>query len=222
MKLPVAVKVKQITIQELMSSYKYEEVLGYCSQCNNFENNHSCPRFTFNTAEYLEPYNFATVVMTKIETEMIKKHFNLLKDKVYMSRVYNNYQKSHPGMIHDWNSRVSMYAFNDIKDKMSEGLLIAEKAFSGSISLPPGSCTRCETCLKQFGKACAVPQKLRYSLEALGFLVSEIYSKVFNLELGWAKGELPDSFNSCSAIVTKEPINVDRLISVIGELELTL
>jgi len=222
LELPITLKAKQIPLKEMLTSYKYEEVRGYCSNCSNYKKNYSCPDFKFNTPDYLELYKHATVIMTQVDTDLIKEHSAAFKDQVYSSRVYTNYINHHEEVPYDWISAMSMYAFNEVKDILSDRLLLIEDNFSNSISLPPGSCTRCKTCLKQLGKACAEPDKLRYSLEALGFLVSDIYKQVFGIELGWTEKELPASFNSCSVFLSKEPIDVEQVISLIGELKLKL
>lgn len=112
-----------------------------------------------------------------------------------------------------------MYAFNDIKDQMTDKLIEIEKDIDNTVGLPPGSCTKCVTCLKQQGEPCISPETLRYSLEALGFMVSDIYKQCLDLELGWAKGELPAAFYSCSALMTKEKIDgtmiLDKLHGIV-------
>ncbi|QUH27734.1 DUF2284 domain-containing protein [Vallitalea guaymasensis] len=222
MKLTVKVRLKQLTKETLFEAYKREEVLGYCKRCGNYGKNYSCPEFEFDTIRYLEPFNYATIIMTEIDTKSIKAQINKFDIDDLRSDVYNNYVKNKPDKIVDINNVISMYAFNNIKNQMTDKLIQIEKDIDNSVGLPPGSCTRCSTCLKQQGKSCIYPETLRYSLEALGFMVSDIYKKWFDLELGWTKGELPVAFNSCSALMTKEKISEDVILDKLNGIVLNI
>lgn len=212
MNFNVKVRVKQLKKEELLEAYKKDEVLSYCESCNNYGKNFSCPGITFDTLGYLETYNYATVIMTEIDTEPIKAEIDKIKMDNLSSRVLNNYLKNKGDMVVDINTAISMYAFNSVKDEVTDKLIEIENCIDGTISLPPGSCTRCVLCQKQQGKSCVYPEKLRYSLEALGFKVSDIYKQGFNLELCWTKDELPVAFYSCSALMTREKLNEDIIL----------
>lgn len=222
MELSVKVRLKQITKEELSRSYKKEEVLKYCESCNNYGKNFSCPGVAFDTIGYLEPYNYATIIMTEIDTKPIKAKIDKLKIDNLSSRVLNNYMKNKEDASVDINSAISMYAFNIIKDDMTDKLLEIERDINDTISLPPGSCTKCVVCQKQQGKTCIYPEELRYSLEALGFMVSDIYKQCFDLELCWTKNELPIAFYSCSALMTKEKINEDIILDKLNGMVLNI
>jgi predicted metal-binding protein len=204
MNLPVKIRVKQVEKKMLFEAYKYKEVLTYCQMCNNYGKNYSCPDFSFDTLTYLEPYKYVTIILTEVDTQQIQAQLDLLDPDQLESRVRSNYLMEEPDQKIDLKSLVSMYAFEDIKNQMADQLLALEKKIDGSVGLPPGSCTRCATCTKLLGDPCRFPESLRYSLEALGFLVSEIYKQFFDLELAWVKEDLPISFCTCSALMTKE------------------
>ncbi len=72
------------------------------------------------------------------------------------------------------------------------------------------------------GQACVHKDKLRYSLEALGFLVSDIYERFFDMQLGWTENELPESFNTCSAILSGEQIDIQTIENALGPIEVEL
>ncbi|MPN18077.1 hypothetical protein SDC9_165435 [bioreactor metagenome] len=222
MKLPIKVRLKQLKKAELFEAYKKEEVLGYCQQCNNYGKNFSCPDLMFDTKSYLEPYNYATIIMTEIDTQPIKEQIDKLEIANLSSRVFNNYIKDKQDEVVDISSVISMYAFNDIKDQMTDKLIEIEKDIDNTVGLLPGSCTKCVTCFKQQGKTCIYPEALRYSLEALGFMVSDIYKQCFDLELGWTNGELPVAFYSCSALMTKEKINETMILDKLNGIVLNI
>lgn len=222
MEFNVKIRLKQLKKEELLESYKKDEVLSYCESCNNYGKNFSCPGIAFDTIGYLEPYNYATVIMTEIDTEPIKAQIDKIEMDDLSSRVLNNYLKNKGDTVVDINTAISMYAFNSIKDDMTDKLIHLENDIDGTISLPPGSCTRCGVCQKQQGKSCIYPDKLRYSLEALGFKVSDIYKQCFDLELCWTKDELPIAFYSCSALMTKAKINEDIILDKLNGMVLRI
>jgi predicted metal-binding protein len=109
-------------------------------------------------------------------------------------------------------------SFEVIKQKMSSVLLNAEKSFAGSLALFPGRCTGCKVCTKSSGKGCRKPQKLRYSLEALGFMVSDIYKGLFTRELEWNTKVTPANVSCCGAILFHDQVDYDELLSVIQKM----
>lgn len=220
--LKVEVEIKMVSMDELLACYDYETVLDYCASCGNAEKNHSCPTHAFEPKAYVSQYNHAAMILTTVDTKVIKDHIKELESNNYPSRVYEDYVSRNPDSPKDWNSMLSMYAFNRVKDEMADRLLEAENVFSECTSLPPGACTRCAVCLKKYGEPCCRPEKLRYSLEALGFLVSDIYKNIFDKALRWTSGELPESFTTCSALISKEPINQEVLMKIIGDINIRL
>ncbi len=213
MKLPVKIRLKQMNKETLFEAYQHEEVLTYCQSCSNYEKNYSCPDFDFDAVSYLEPYHYATVILTEIDTEPIQSQIDRLDVSGLSSRVLESYQKEKPDETVDMTSVISMYAFNSIKDQMADQLIELEKEMDHTIGLPPGSCTKCVVCSKLQGEPCRFIETLRYSLEALGFLVSEIYKRSFDLELGWAKNTLPERFCSCSVLMSKERIDETMILN---------
>ncbi len=207
--LPLSVKVKTVSTEALFKTFNRKEVLGYCQQCNNYGNNYSCPDFDFDEEVELKAYPWVTLVLTIASTEPLKQQWGSLSTKKFESQVSE---------LHDGASAISsvaMQAFNEIKDPMTNLLLEIERAIPDSISSPPGSCTSCQTCLKSTCKSCVYPEKLRYSLEAYGFLVSEIYKDFFALDLEWSNDKLPDAYHTCSAIFSKTPVDETIITSEI-------
>lgn len=222
MKLTIKVRFKQLKKETLFEAYKKEEVLGYCQGCNNYGKNFSCPVFEFDTKVYLEPYNYVTIIMTEIDTQPIKEQIDKLEIDNLSSRVYRNYIKEKTDEVPDINSVISMYAFNEVKDQIADKLIELEKDIDNTVGLPPGSCTKCVICLKPLGGKCTYPETLRYSFEALGFSVSDIYKQCFDIELGWTKGALPKAFYSCSALMTKEKINQAMILDKLDGMVLNI
>lgn len=217
MKLAIELKTKQILIEELYKVYNFDEVLGYCFQCNNYKNNYSCPDLPFNPKEYLSNYKYVTLILTEILTRPIQTHLDEFDTNDLVSQV----QQLHMPIGEDGNyniaDAIAMKCFNNVKDIMADELIELEITNEGSISSPPGSCTRCSQCTKTVGDDCLHPQKLRYSLEALGFLISELYIEFFGIELDWSNGELPKAYHTCSALFHKEEIDSKLIVKQLSK-----
>ena len=219
--LPVKTRVKQISKDELFQFNKQEEVITYCQNCSNYKKNHSCPDFAFDAESLLAPFTHATIILTEIDTEPIRENWDQMEASMFSSRILTNYANKKKKEM-PLASIISMYAFEAVKNEMADRLLELENAFEPAFSLPPGSCTRCEVCTKEQGKSCRYPDKLRYSLEALGFLVSEIYKEHFQMELGWAAGELPECFCTCSVLMSDKEIDETWLMKRLGDMKLEI
>ncbi len=222
MKLRAAISIQTVPMQRLMQCHKEKEVLGYCAQCSNYMKNHSCPDFDFDVKTLLEAYSHVAVIMTRIDTASIKAQESELTERAFDSDVYARYASDNDSVSDDWQTRLSMFVFDAVKAQMSEKLLTLEEHIPLSLGLPPGACTRCKKCLKNTGAPCLHEDKLRYSLEALGFLVSDIYREIFDYQLQWTQNTLPDTFTTCSALLVQEGVNVSDIETCLGSLEVVL
>lgn len=73
------------------------------------------------------------------------------------------------------------------------GLIELERPYPGSLSLSGGTCAFCGTCKKAEGQPCCNPDKLRYSIEALGGDVGKTCELYFGKPVLWIKdGVAPD------------------------------
>lgn len=63
-------------------------------------------------------------------------------------------------------------------------ILAAESALGG-LGMYAGSCILCGTCARASGRACLHPDKMRTSLEAVGFDVSKISREIFGIGIEW-------------------------------------
>lgn len=214
--LPIELKVKQILVDQLYKVYNFEEVLGYCSQCNNFKNNYSCPDLPFNPKEYLKDYKYVTLILTEIDTKQIQSHIDKFGEKDLISRVQQLHMPKGEDSHYNVADAIAMKCFENVKNLMADELLELEVLSDGSISSPPGSCTRCTQCTKAMGEACVFPDKLRYSLEALGFLISDLYTEFFGIELDWSKGELPKAYHTCSALFHNKDLDSKIIVKQVS------
>lgn len=222
MNIPVHIKINSIPMSKLMTCHKPEEVLCYCQQCDNYNKNHSCPDFHFDKEQYLAEYQYVTLIMTTVYKDDFSAYLDKMKSKSYNSQLMSRYAAMTPNRHYSWEEELSLYIFNSVKDDMIEGLIRIENTQGDCISIPPGSCTKCSICLKESGQACCHPEQLRYSLEALGFLVSDVYETYFDKTLEWVTHDLPNSFDTCSAILSHKAINEALILRCLKEITLLL
>ncbi|PAB57517.1 DUF2284 domain-containing protein [Anaeromicrobium sediminis] len=184
-------KIKEITMKDLKKYYNPEEVLGYCANCNNHEKIWSCPPYDFNVDEYINKYEYAYIIGSKI------------------------YLKGHKGTVDEINE-LSLEILEDVRGGLDKKIIKEED--ENNVVLYAGRCIICKDCTRIKNKACIKPDKMRYSLESLGFKVSEITSGLLKEEILWAKESLPEYFLLVSAIFSKEKIKdekIDRLLNTL-------
>lgn len=144
-----------------------EEFLECCKACENYDRKWSCPSFDFDpVTDYWKGYRSLKVVGKKmILGEEEKENWENLLDEV--------------------------------KDDLTQELFMEEEKYPGSVSLSAGSCRICgaNNCSKAQNEPCRFPDKMRYSIEALGGNVGLTASKLLGIELQWIEEEkVPDYF----------------------------
>jgi len=67
-----------------------------------------------------------------------------------------------------------------------------------------GNCYQCETCEREIGNKCIKDEKMKYSLESLGFLVSGVTENILGEQLQWKKsGKNPKHLLTVGVIFSK-------------------
>ena len=170
----------QIEVKELINRYRdTEKFIAYCKECNRYNTCWACPPFDFDTDEYLVSHSTARIIGTKI-----------CLDK----EIINSYQG-------DGCTKISYEIIGAVRKGLDNMLLNMEKQHPESKAFFAGTCHLCPTgeCTKIVGKPCISPEKIRPSLEALGFDVSRISAELLNIEMLWSSNEvLPEYFTLVS------------------------
>lgn len=162
-----------------------EEFLPYCRECDSYNEIWSCPDFDFDVLGYWNQYDYIHILGTKI-----------LFDQSVIE------EERTPEELRDFIEKI----LKKEKQKLAEILFEKEQEYPGSISLSAGSCHLCEVCEKVYNRPCKYPDKLRYSMEALGADVGRTCSKLLRSELLWSEeNKLPEYFILISALLSKEP-----------------
>lgn len=165
-----------ISVSDYLEHYvDVETFLEKCRECPNYGEIWSCPPYDFDAREYWKQYK-------TLELTAVKINF----DEEYACKPVS--QEEAQRIIEDslWN----------VKTGLSAELLEKERANPGSVSLSAGSCHLCRgKCGKVDNEPCRFPEKMRYSIEALGGNVGLTISKLMGIELEWMEeGKLPHYF----------------------------
>ncbi len=200
--------VKTITSEQLFDSYQFVTVRSYCQNCNCHDKNYSCPPFAPSGEKYIVGDNDIALLLTLLDTAPLNHNFEMIATREYPSETRDDYNK-HGKELSPYTA-ISMYAFDDMKAKVQKKLFALEKKF-GFISLPPGKCSLCSTCQRILGNACARPNELRFSLESLGFLVSDLMLRHFDYQITWTENSFSPHFTTLSAMVLSEKLPVEKI-----------
>lgn len=78
-----------------------------------------------------------------------------------------------------------------VRKNFDEFMLAQESIVQGSLALFAGSCANCplEKCTRIDREECPFKEKMRTSLEAIGFDVSKIAKEVFGIEILWSNSD---------------------------------
>ncbi len=171
------INIKQLSITDLLQHHHPEEILGYCSRCENHGKFWSCPPHPFDTSEYLSLFKYATIIGIKIHLEHLDSSIS------------------------------SIEYYHQQKIQFNKQLLKLESSLSDAKALIAGHCWHCEKCTRTSDKPCNFDEICRYSLESLGIKISDIIKVEFKDELLWKKGETPNSLYAVLAILNQSQID---------------
>lgn len=176
----------EIKITDILDKYwNRDKFLKLCKECGNYGKFWSCPPYDFDVYDYLVQYSEVYLIGTKIifTDETIKNMDN--KEKIL---------------------DFTKFTLESNRNILGEKLLKLEDKLGQGKSLYAGSCLLCETCTKEENKSCCNEDKMRFSLESLGFDVSKIAKNLLDIELKWASDRLPEYYTLISAFLSKEKI----------------
>ncbi len=153
-----------------------DQFLGYCKNCSNYSKVWSCPEFDFDPVDYWKAYDSLYILGRKL----------ILPEELRL-RIYSD----------DEREKVLTDLLKEPKMQLDRDLLAMEQRTPGSRALSGGSCLYCQPgdCARIHALPCRFPDKMRYSIEALGGNVGRTLSRYLHLKLLWMeKGRLPAYF----------------------------
>lgn len=181
MKYSVSNKKITVTADEFVSRYRdVERFEVYCRQCPSYGKVWSCPPFDFDPKTLSEGFKTVTVMGTIIEFDE--------ETRAVCTTAEQSAAVGRQAMTEVWQTLLPrLYEM----EHRSPG----SRCFTFRCSLCPEGCTRPD------GKPCRHPEKMRHSLESVGFDVVAITRDLLGIELEWSTdGSLPKHITLVTAL----------------------
>jgi hypothetical protein len=157
---------------ELMRFHDPERIQGYCRTCEKHGQYWSCPPFAAQPLAGFPDWSHAIIVCRRTMVTPGSTREQLL-DRFQTARV----------------------DFGDRLRKM-------EAAVPGSTALVAGHCSGCPTCTRPDARPCRWPERMRYSLEAVGFDVTGLAEGLAGQKLDWPRnGAMPAHLTTIGAVL---------------------
>lgn len=176
--------IRYIPVVDFVRDYRdAEKFLEYCKQCGRYGNCWACPPFEFDSDQYLSGYSTAMIIGAKV------------------------FPENSISIISEGKYDASLAAILKARQEIDQRLLAMEKQYVGSRAFFAGTCHLCDECTRKFGKSCLYPEKVRPSLESLGFDLVRTSSEILGIEMKWGdKGQAPEYFTLVSGLFTNYAI----------------
>jgi predicted metal-binding protein len=180
----IALKTNVTEMRELITRFRFEKkVMDLCAACPIYGKNWSCPPFYFDVNEFLSRFNYGYLFGVKMIHD---EETRTLMNTPEMSLKY------------------SVWLMESVNLRMLDILHELERKYPGSRGASGGSCRLCPSCARKEDKPCRFPDRMRNSIESLGFDVSMITEELLGLKLVWMKDALPPYQILVNALFTKE------------------
>ena len=151
-----------VPVEEFLHTYvDVPRFLECCRVCPNYSARWSCP-----------PYDF--------DPEALWRRFSVLE--IRAMQVLPRTEEAKRAAAGDAAEFLRPFA-----DAIDGGLAVMEQNHPGALALHAGKCHLCRQCARTEGKPCRMPEKMRYSIEALGGNVALVADKLLNVPLVWGK-----------------------------------
>ncbi len=180
-----------ISMDHLLEDYfDRDKIFGYCKTCPNYEKNWSCPPHQFDEKLFLKEFKYIHLIGRQYEVP--QNDIRKIRDPKLISEYCT--QKTEAMKVMTWKT-----------------LLELENDVEGAIGLIPGSCPICQAqgmvCTRESNQACRYPNLMRYSLESLGFSVTDLIKYEVGMTIKWSENQrLPDQLTSVAGILCNAEI----------------
>ena len=175
---------KEVTVDaaEFIRRYRdVERIAALCAQCPSHGNSWGCPPFDFAPTSMSD--GFRTVTLMGCTIAFDDAVFTACQGAKAKSR-----QVATQAMQEVWQTLLP-----ELMERERQSL--GSRVFTFRCRLCPEGCTRPE------GKPCRHPERLRYSLEAVGFDVSAAAQDLLGIDLEWrSDGSLPRHITLVTAL----------------------
>ncbi|MEG2657678.1 MAG: DUF2284 domain-containing protein [Clostridium sp.] len=207
----ISYTIKETTLDELLVYYTPKVVNKYCESCNKFNKVWSCPPLPFKDLDYVSKYKYCYIISGKIHIDKVPK-MELEEIVKHSLSKYSDISKEKDDFSNTFNGLY--YSFREFNDKKVSSL---EHYFDETISLFSGRCLICNTCTRSIGKPCISEEKLRYSLEGLGFDVTGIIENIVGEKIQWSSDSKPEYVTCVSGLLSNEKLSSHYILELLSE-----
>jgi len=177
-------KVRSVPLSKLSGYYRPDEVLGYCKACPGYGRNWSCPPHAVDVETLFRTYRYACIIGAKVR-------------------------------LTDFNDRDDALAHYHTRRRiLNERLLDIESDLSAAHVLFSGNCNLCRTCCRKDGRTCIQTDKMRYSLESLGYDVAGVCEAFLDYRLRWDRGQMPEHMVLIAAVLSWGTLNWGHILNI--------
>lgn len=174
-----------IPVAEYIARYRdKEKFIALCKECKNYGTLWSCPPYEADDEPRIEDYKYAYILGTQVFIDAPTRHS---ADSV------------------ERRTELTYEILLEVRKEIDARLIEMEDEFGDALSFYAGSCRQCENnvCTRPEGKPCIKPEKMRTSLEALGFDMGKTTSELLGIEMKWSTDTiLPEYFTLVSGLFT--------------------
>lgn len=166
MNYTVSTKQATIAADEFISRYRdIERIRQYCLQCPGYGTSWGCPPFDFDPATVTDGFKTVTVTGTTIEFDE--------QTRAACTTAGESARVGREAMEQVWQSLLpTLYE--------QERQVPGSRCFTFRCVLCPEGCTRPQ------GKPCRHPERLRHSLESVGFDLEAVTRDLLGIDLEWS------------------------------------
>lgn len=168
---PDALHAVLVTRADLLRHHDPVRVQGYCRTCEKHGRFWSCPPFTVSPLTEFAAWTHAVVVCRRIP----------LAPGTTKEQMLERFLSSRVGF-----------------GELMRGLEARSAAVTALIA---GHCSGCAECTRAEDQPCRTPERLRYSLEAVGFDVTALTENLAGIKLHWPQTGIPDYLTTVGALL---------------------
>lgn len=171
---------------------------AYCKACPIYGNSWACPPFAPASQVDFSPYQWVT----------------LLGFQTFISRPYR-----HPVDSPEALQARSEGVMHNVRNHLDPLLITLERSLPSSRIFLPGSCQLCDdsACTRIVNAPCRYPDRMRNSLEAVGFNITLAATELLHIRLLWPKNlQMPRYLTLLSAIFhssASEALNLSSILT---------
>lgn len=175
------VQIRKLPVSQLKKYLAQKESNEACKYCSEYDNRWCCPSGVPDAEEYMSPYEYAYLIAVQI-----------FYSEELRSRIHT------PEGV----KMVRETLYDRIQLQVQLILIELEKQFPGSISI--STCMLCKRCSRRDKKPCIHPDRMRYSMTAMGFKFAELLKEELDLQIYWSADSLPEYNVMISALLVNQ------------------